>query len=160
MKNSSMLCDSDTTSTEPDAITFTIVAQGIIGRALTNTLKSFSTEFLKNESLLVLIFSYVFENAPNKEVLESTLTRLSKKIKPFPEENLEILLLSLTGARMIVQEKKQSLKEFDEYMVAKKFKVTNRVLAYQENRKKQQSSKLAIVSRNLLQKHRKNTPKP
>lgn len=61
---------------------------------------------------------------------------------------------------MIVQEKKQSLKEFDEYMVAKKFKVTNRVLAYQENRKKQQSSKLAIVSRNLLQKHRKNTPKP
>lgn len=157
MKNSSMTCDSEMTSKEPDAVAI-IIAPSIVGRALTDTLKSFSIDFLKSKSLLLLIYAYVFENADNRTAIKNMLTRMIQKIPSFQKDNLEILLLSLDGAQIIVKENKHSRKEFDTYMVAKKFKVKTAVIKHQERRQgKEKPDCLKINDRNF--QHLKNLSK-
>ena len=118
-----------------------------LGRELTATVESFSKKLLrKDKALIQIIFAYVFKNADNEDLLHAILTRITKDIPSFHPENLEILFLSLEGARMLVEENKLNPKTFSDYMVAKKFKVKEKIIAYQEkqkNRKKRSSLKTA-----------------
>lgn len=101
-----------------------------LGKALTQTIESFDLQLLYiSKKLLQIIHDYVFADESH-ETLTKAITRAAKTIE-LEEENLEILLLALQGARMIVQENNfVSPKQFDRYMLAKKFKVKEQVLLY------------------------------
>ena len=115
---------------------------------LTATIASFTEALLiADEHLIQMIDDYVFKNADNKALLEATLTKLVKEIPSFHQENLEILFLALEGAMMIAQEHDLNPKQFSNFMVAKKFKVKERIIARQERKQQnKRPSDLKIIS--------------
>ncbi len=120
----------------------------VLGRELVKTLECYCPVLiLFSSQLLQTIHEYVFANG-SPEKLKYELTRATKQMETFQEEYLEILLLSLEGARMIVIENKLvAPKEFDKYMIAKQFKVRKKVNIHQNRRKETLEDKTGRMDR-------------